>query len=192
MADASTYRSRVKVFNKSRYLEIRIPLKKNTTAVIVMIAATIAWIIALFILVGVTRKLDHHFWLKAGMIIAIAGWFALGMGGASFFIWLFFGRERILVSNEFFITDKPLIFFYRRNFYDVHEISNLRTDVELYQANRSGNWVDEQRTVIKFDTAEKPVTFARGITKEEAEFILLQIAKSSYLASAQFAEVQKV
>lgn len=191
MAENPTYKNRVKVFSKKNLLEIRIPLKKNTTALIAMIFATLAWIFALYVLVRVTLHL-HYFWYKAGLILAILGWFALGMAGASFFVWLFFGRERILVNKEYFITDKPLVFFYRRNFYDLDTISNIRTDIEIYQANRNGNWIDESRTVIKFDTENKFVTIARGIAKEEAEFILLQLAKSSYLKKEQFAIVQKI
>jgi hypothetical protein len=156
-----------------------------------MILATLAWIFVLFLLVSVALRL-HYFWYKAGLILAIAGWFALGMAGASFFVWLFFGRERILLNKEFFVTDKPLVFFYRRNFYNVSEISNIRTDIEIYKANRNGVWTDEQRTVITFDTLNKHVTFARGITKEEAEFILMQFAKSEYLSKEQFAEEQKI
>jgi hypothetical protein len=185
-------RNRIKVFHRKRFLEIRIPIKKNSTALITMIAASLAWIFALCILVDFTLRHLDRFWFKAAMIIIILGWFALGMAGASFFIWLFFGRERILVNSEFFITDKPLVFFYRRNFYDTAGISNLRTDVEIYQANRGGVWIDKQRTVIKFDTAEKNVTFARGIEKGEAEFILMQLAASSYLDHAQFAETHKL
>jgi len=191
MIENSTYKNRVKVFNKKNLLEIRIPLKKNTKALIAMILATLAWVFALYVLVRITLHL-HYFWFKAGLILAILGWFALGMVGASFFVWLFFGRERILLNKEFFITDKPLVFFYRRNFYDAVEISNLRTDIEIYKANRNGNWTDEHRTVIKFDTLNKHVTFARGIAKEEAEFILLQLAKSVYLKKEQFAEEHRI
>ncbi len=187
----STHTNRVKVFNKKNLLEIRIPLKKNTKALIMMIAATLLWIIGLFILVGITLHLQY-FWFKAGLILSILGWFALGMAGASFFIWLFFGRERILVNKEYFITDKPLVFFYRRNFYDIRSVSNIRTDIEIFKANRNGEWKDEIRTVIKFDTATKLVTFARGIAREEAEFILLQLAKSSYLKTEQFAVEQSL
>jgi hypothetical protein len=190
MAENAAYKNRVKVFSKKNLLEIRIPLKKNTKALIAMIFAAFAWIFALYVLVRVTLHLQY-FWYKAGLILAILGWFALGMAGASFFVWLFFGRERILVTREYFITDKPLVFFYRRNFYDTNTISNIRTDIEIYQANRNGNWIDETRTVIKFDTAEKMVTVARGVTKEEAEFILLQLAKSSYVKKDQFAVIQK-
>jgi hypothetical protein len=196
MDGTSAYQNRIKVFNKSGLLEIRIPLKKNTTALIAMILATLGWIFALFLLVGFTYKQTSlntpHFWFKAGLIILILGWFALGMVGASFFIWLFFGRERILINSEFFITDKPLVFFYRRNFYDVKDISNLRTDVEIYKANRNGDWIDEKRTVIRFDTTHKLVTIARGIAKEEAEFILLQLAKSNFLSNTQFAALHKI
>ena len=184
-------KNRVRVFKRKNLLEIRIALKKNTTALVAMIFATLAWIIALYVLVRITLHLQY-FWFKAGLILSILGWFALGMAGASFFVWLFFGRERFLINHEYLITDMPLVFFYRRNFYDVAGISNLRTDIEIYKANRNGSWVDETRTVIKFDTVSKLVTFARGISKEEAEFILLQLAKSSYLKKEQFAVEQKI
>jgi hypothetical protein len=185
-------KNRVRVSDQKDVLSIRIPLKKNTTALIAMIFATMAWVFALFVLVTVTLRFDQHFWAKLGLIISIIGWFALGMAGASFFVWLFFGRERILLNREFFITDKPLVFFYRRNFYEVDSISNIRIDVEVYKANRNGEWIDEQRTVLKFDTPDKLVTFARGITRNEAEFIVLQLASSPYLNKSQFALEQKV
>lgn len=191
MTDNLTQNNRLKVFNQKNLLEIRIPLKKNTTALVAMIFATLAWIFILFLFVRLTLHL-HYFWYKAGLILSILAWFGLGMAGASFFVWLFFGRERILLNKEFFITDKPLVFFYRRNFYNVSDISNLRTDIEIYKANRNGNWTDEHRTVIKFDTLSKHVTFARGIAKEEAEFILLQLAKSGFLEQKQFAEIHKI
>ena len=191
MAENTPHNKRVKVLKRKNLLEIRIPVKKNTTALIAMIFAALVWIFALYILVRITLHLQY-FWFKAGLILGILGWFALGMAGASFFVWLFFGRERIVVTKEYFITDKPLVFFYRRNFYDVDDITNIRTDIEIYRANRNGKWIDETRTVIKFDTAAKLVTFARGIAKEEAEFVLLQLAKSSFLRKEQFAVEQKI
>jgi hypothetical protein len=148
MPENKAPKNRVRVFKRKNLLEIRIALKKNTTALVAMIFATLAWIIALYVLVRITLHLQY-FWFKAGLILSILGWFALGMAGASFFVWLFFGRERILINHEYLITDKPLVFFYRRNFYDVAGISNLRTDIEIYKANRNGSWVDETRTVIK-------------------------------------------
>lgn len=191
MTDKTAYKNRVNVIHKNKVLEIRIPIKKNTTALIAMIVATLAWVIGLYVLVRIELFLQY-FWFKAGIILTIAAWFAVGMAGASFFIWLFFGRERIILTDEYLITDKPLVFFYRRNFYDIHSISNIRTDIEIFKANRKGIWIDESRTVIKFDTIDKLVTIARGITKEEAEFILLQLAKSAYLQKHQFAAEQKI
>ena len=134
----------------------------------------------------------HHFWAKFGLILSVLSWSALGMAGASFFIWLFFGRERIIITPEYLITDKPLVFFYRRNFYTLKEIANIRLDKEIYKVNRKGEWVDESRPVIKFDTDKKLVTFARGIAKEEAEQIILEIAKSSPLQKEQFSAEHKI
>lgn len=190
MTENSAYKNRVRTIKRKNTLEIRIPVKRNTTAIIAMTVAMFAWIFVLFLLVKVTL-LVAYFWYKAAMILALTAWFALGMAGASFFVWLFFGRERIVLTPSYFITDKPLVFFYRRNFYDIDTVKNIRTDVEIYKANRNGNWIDESRTVITFDTLQKHVTFARGISLTDAEFILMQMAKSSYLQEEQFAVVQK-
>lgn len=191
MTKEATYKSRVRIFRKKNLLEIRIPIKKNTTAVIAMILAAILWIISLYVLVSLALHI-HHFWAKFGLILSILSWSALGMAGASFFIWLFFGRERIIITPEYLITDKPLVFFYRRNFYTLKEIANIRLDKEIYKVNRKGEWVDESRPVIKFDTDKKLVTFARGIAKEEAEQIILEIAKSSPLQKEQFSAEHKI
>lgn len=181
---------RIKIIEKKDYLEIRIALKKNIVALIGMILACAVWVFALFVFVNFTLRLDY-FWFKAGMLLGLLAWFALGMMGASFFIWLFFGRERIIVNSEYFITDKPLVFFYRRNFYPVEEVHQLRSDIEMYNVNRNGVWKEESRTILRFEIPEKQVTFARGVDTEEAEYILVQLAKRSKLKKEQFAVIQK-
>ena len=103
MTFSTAYKNRIKFFTKSKLLEIRIPTKKNTTALIAMVFATMLWVFTLLVLVRVTLSL-HYFWYKAGLVLSIMGWFALGMAGASSFIWLFFGREWILLNKEFFHT----------------------------------------------------------------------------------------
>lgn len=183
--------NRLKVLQNRDRLEIRIPIKKNIVVLVAMVLATLAWIFILFFFVRITLSL-HFFWFKAGMIFSILIWFILGMAGASFIVWLFFGRERIIVTAEYLITDKPLVFFYRRNFYAINDISNIRTDKEIYQVNRNGQWMDESRSVVKFDTAHKFVTMARGVVKEEAEQIVLLIAKSPFMRQEQFAIEHRV
>jgi hypothetical protein len=171
-------------------LEIRIPLKRNPGLLALLLLATGAWCFALFVSVKVVL-ITETFWIKAGMLLSIGGWFLIGMAGASVFMWMFFGRERILVTRDYFITDKPLVFFYRRSFYDNPEIRQLRSDIEIFKVSRNGRWVDEQRTVLKFDTPGKTATFARGIDPAQAERILLEIAQSGFLDRTQFALVQK-
>ena len=53
MTKNSEHNDRVRVISKKDLLEIRIPLKKNTTALIAMIAATLAWIFILFVFVRI-------------------------------------------------------------------------------------------------------------------------------------------
>lgn len=181
----------IRVLNSKNMLEIRIPIKKNTTALVALIFATIAWVFTLYILIHFIIPIKF-IWYKLALLLAIVSWFALGMAGASMFIWLFFGRERIIVTKDFFITDKPLVFFYRRNFYKTKEISNMHVDIELYKVNRNNEWKDEQRTVIKFDTLNKHVIFGRGIEKEIAQNILMELAKSPFLTKSQFGFEQKL
>ena len=181
---------RIKIRPKKDLLEIRIPLKKNRTLLLLMLLATAAWCFALFVSVKVVLTINT-FWIKAGILLSIGGWFLIGMAGASVFMWMFFGRERIILTKEYFITDKPLVFFYRRSFYDNKDITLLRSDIEIFKVHRNRQWVDEQRLVLKFDTPGKIAIFARGIDAAEAECILLEIAKSGYLRPDQFAVEQK-
>jgi hypothetical protein len=190
MKDARNTENRIRIRQKKELLEIRIPLKKNRILLLAMLAATAAWCFALFVSVKVVL-VDHSFWIRAGILLSIGGWFVIGMAGASVFMWMFFGRERILVTPDYFITDKPLVFFYRRSFYDNMDISRMRSDIEIFKVHRNNSWKDEQRTVLKFDTPGKTAIFARGIDAQQAEYILLAIARSGYLRPDQFAVEQK-
>lgn len=190
MGQTENTASRIRIRKSKEVLEIRIPLRKHIGLLALMLLATAAWCFALFVSVKVVLGTET-FWIKAGILLSIGGWFVIGMAGASVFMWMFFGRERILITKDYFITDKPLVFFYRRSFYDNKEIRQLRADIEIYKVNRNGAWIDEQRTVLKFDTPDKTAIFGRGIDKAQAEYILLQIARSGFLGSAQFAMEQK-
>jgi len=191
MSIYNTKNNRVKIHNRKNLLEIRIPIKKNSLILFINIVASLLWTVALFTLVYFTLHI-HYFWFKLGMVLSVMAWFSIGMAGASFFLWLFFGRERIIITPNFLITDKPLVFFYRRNFYPIQDISNFRIDKEVFKINRNKHWIDEDRTVLKFDTLQKFVTIGRGITKTEAQFIVLEIAKSGFIQKEQFALEQKI
>ncbi|HNM66461.1 MAG TPA: hypothetical protein PKN16_03120, partial [Chitinophagales bacterium] len=68
-------------------------------------------------------------------------------------------------------------------------VSKIRIDKETFKINRNGTWVENQRTVLKFDTPKKHVVFARNIAVSDAEYILLLLAKCKYLKAEQFAIV---
>ncbi len=190
MKPAFNTEGRIRIRQKKDLLEIRIPLKKNPMLLLLMLMATAAWCFALFISISVVLA-DHSFWIRAGILLSIGGWFVIGMAGASVFMWMFFGRERIVITGDYFITDKPLIFFYRRSFYDNKDIRNMRSDIEIFKVHRNNQWKDEQRIVLKFDTPDKTAIFARGIDAPQAEYILLAIARSGYLQPGQFATEHK-
>lgn len=185
-----TYKGRIIVKNKTDFISIRIPMNRNLLYLTMLVLATIVWSISLFFLIDLFLHLNQ-FLFKAITFLAFVAWVAIGLAGVSVFIWIFFGRERIIVNNTYFITEKPLIFFYRNNIYPINDITNIRIDKEMYKINRNGEWIESFRNVIKFDTPKKIVVFARNISTADAEFILFQLAKCNYLKSEQFAVIQK-
>lgn len=184
-------RNHVKIKQSKDSLSFILPLKKSKYRLLFMLIASIIWCLGLFYLIRYSIS-GHGYWMKLLLLLIIATWSFIGMIGVSIFIWMFFGRERIIVTNEFFITDKPLVFFYRRNFYPLQGISNLRIDKEIYKVKRNQNWLEQNRTVLKFNTPQKEVVFARGIEQQDAETILLRLAQYTHFNKEQLAVIHRL
>lgn len=183
-----TYRGRISITNTKNIMRVRIPMNRNLVYISILIITTILWCFGLFMLTGLFLKLNN-FYYKLSLFFVFLVWNSIGLAGVSFFMWIFFGRERIVINKDYFITEKPLIFFFRRNIYNINEVSKIRIDKETFKINRNGTWVENQRTVLKFDTPKKHVVFARNIAVSDAEYILLLLAKCKYLKAEQFAIV---
>lgn len=181
-----TYKGHISVKNRKKYMSIRIPMTRKLIYIISLIVVTIAWCLGLFLLIGIFLKLNLFIY-KLILFFVFLIWSSIGLIGVSFFMWMFFGRERIIISKEYLVTEKPLIFFYRRNIYSIKDISNIKIDKEVFKINRNGNWIEDKRTVLKFDTPNKQVIFARNISDIDAEFVLLNLAKCTFLEHEQFA-----
>jgi hypothetical protein len=185
-------KNRIKVFKDENKLSIHIPVKKNATMMLLVFLLTIPWILLMFILVK-RSMLEHTIWFaRAAYLLAIAAWSIPGIMGSAFLTWMFFGRERILLSKEQLLVEKPLVFYNRRNYYENSNISEFRICQELYKAKEKGEWVDRIRTVIQFQTPEKEVTFGRGLSPEEAEFVLFQLSSCKWLKPTQFDNIHWV
>jgi hypothetical protein len=184
------YKGNITVQQKKNSLAIRIPMKRSLKNLILLIFSTIIWAISLFIFINIFIQYSAGFWIKLAFFALFLLWFGIGLVGASIFMWIFFGRERIIVNQDFLITEKPLVFFYRRSFYNIFEISNIRIDKEIYKVNRNNVWQENFRTVLKFDTPNKTSIFARNIDNKDAEYVLFLLAKCSFLKEEQFAVVQ--
>lgn len=183
-----TYKGRVSITNTKNSMRVRIPMNRNLVYISILILTTFFWCLGLFMLIDLFLKL-HNFYYKLFLFFGFLVWNGIGLAGVSFFMWIFFGRERIVVNKDYFITEKPLIFFFRRNIYNINDVSKIRIDKETFKINRNGTWVENQRTVLKFDTPKKHVVFARNIAVSDAEYILLLLAKCKYLKAEQFAIV---
>lgn len=184
--------TRIRIQQQSNRLSIKIPVKKNVRAIVAVLLAAIPWALVLWLLV--TRSQLHHTISYAPELYmaAIILWFGTGIAGYTFLSWMFFGRERIVVTPGHMLIEKPLVFYNRRNYYDLSQISDLKIGKEIYKAKESGIWVDRTRTILTFDYPGKQVIFGRGISPEEAEFILLQIAQSNLLPAGSIAATHQV
>lgn len=183
------YKGNIKYKQDDKHLSIRIPMKRSFKTITLLFLATLAWSVALFFGIYLFLKINS-FWVKSILILGFLSWTVVGLIGSSIFMWMFFGRERIVLTQEYLITEKPLVFFYRRSFYITHEVHNIKVDNEIYNINRNGSWLEKKRIVLKFDTKTKTSIFARNIDMKDAEFVLFLLAKSKFLNENQFAVVQ--
>lgn len=184
------YKGHITYKANKNYLAIRIPMKRSVKNLIILSLATASWSISLFFLIYFFTNKFNHAYGKYILVLSFIIWTIVGLIGASIFMWIFFGRERIIISKDYLITEKPLVFFYRRSFYNIKEISNIKIDKEIYRINRNNEWIEQYRTILKFDTPQKSPVFARNIDTKDAEYVLFLLAKSNYFEEQQFAIVQ--
>ncbi|MEZ5009307.1 MAG: hypothetical protein R2753_14285 [Chitinophagales bacterium] len=174
----------------NNHLEVSIKVLKNPYVYIPLIITGFFWIIGLYWL---TEKVLTTYRTLIEMSIAGMLFFWLILGGLIFstLYWVFFGKERVIITHQFVQTEKPIHLYKRRRAYLLQDVSNFRIDNELYKARRNGEWVDENRIVIKFSTPQKEVAFGRGLKPKEAEFILIELAKSDFLEPHHFMPISK-
>jgi hypothetical protein len=184
--------NRIRFSRQGEMLSIRIPVRKNAKAILLVVLTALPWIFILWFLVA--RSLLHHTipWAPELYLLAILIWFGVGLAGYSFLSWMFFGRERIILSRSQILIEKPLVFYNRRNYYLTKDISDLRVGREVYKAREQGQWVDRNRTIITFQYPDKQVIFGRGTSPEEAQHILLHMAQSGLLPPGAIATAHVV
>ncbi|MEZ5004557.1 MAG: hypothetical protein R2730_16130 [Chitinophagales bacterium] len=172
------------------HLEVTIKVLRNPYVYVPLIFTALVWVVGLFFL---TDKVLTSYRTLIEMSIAGMLFFWLILGGLIFstLYWIFFGKERIIVTRDFVQTEKPIHLYKRKRAYPLRDVSNIRIDNELYKAKREGEWVDENRIVIKFSTPQKEVAFGRGLKPVEAEFILIELAKSNFLEPHHFTPISK-
>lgn len=184
--------SRIHIHLQSRQLTILVPVKKNKKLMIWVFLSTLPWV---FVLWSIIEKLyipDAGFWWKVMTLSAILIWSAVGIAGYTVLSFMFFGREKIFITPDQMLIEKPLVFYNRRNYYLTKDISQLKLGRELYKARENGVWIDRERSILLFEYPDKQVSFARGTSPEEAEWILLKIAQSGLLPVHAFAPTHQV
>ncbi len=184
--------NRIHIHLRNHQLQILVPVRKNKKLMMWVFLMSIPWGIILWLIVEETYSPEASFWWKIFFILSILSWSAIGVLGYTILSFMFFGRERILVNKKQMLIEKPLVFYNRRNYYLVPQISQLRVGREQYKARENGVWITRERSILIMDYPDKQVTFGRGTSPEEAEWILLKIAQSGLLPTQAFAPTHHI
>lgn len=177
---------------QKRHLTILVPVKKNKKLMTWVLLTTIPWTIVLWMIVERMYYPDSQLLWKIFTLLAILLWSSIGLAGYTILSFMFFGREKILVTPNQILIEKPLVFYNRRNYYLIKDISNIRIGRELYKVRHDGEWIEKQRNILQMDYPNKQVSFGRGVSKEEAEWILLKIAESGMVPVEAFAPIHQI
>lgn len=183
---------RIHIHIQNRHLTILIPVKKNKKLMTWVLLSSIPWIWTMYFIVEKTYKPEKGLWWTVFTLLLILAWASIGVAGYTMLSFMFFGREKIHITPKQILVEKPLVFYNRRNYYLVKDISNLKASKELYQIKTAGEWVEKKRSVLRLDYPNKKVVFGRGITQTEAEWILLKIAQSNLLPTHVFAPMHQI
>jgi hypothetical protein len=184
-ARSMTKKGRIEAMVRDTYLEISIQVLKNIYVIVPLIISAIVWAYGLTFIVDKVFQ-SYRTLIEMGIAGMLFFWLILGGLIFSTLYWIFFGRERIIVTEDTVQVEKPIHLYRRRRVYPTDQISRIRVAHELFKVRRNGEWEDDRRPVLQFETPFKQVTFGRGLKPEEAEFILLELARSPFLSEDQF------
>lgn len=184
-------KGRVKVTERQQYQEISIALLRNYYVIIPLIICAIVWVFG-FIFIAERVFRTYRTVIELGIAGMLFFWMIFGAAIFSTLYWIFRGKEKVMVTSHHIQTEKPIHLYRRRRSYALESVSNIRIDREVFKVRRNGEWVDDTRIVVKFETPNKSVTFGRALTQQEAEFILMELAKSEFLKESHFQSVVKV
>ena len=178
---------RIHIHMRNRQLTILIPVRKNKRLMTYLFLSTIPWVLILWGIVENLYSPTGSFWNRVLVFLLIISWSVIGLAGYAILSFMFFGREKIFINREHILIEKPIVFYNRRNYYLLKDISNLRAGKELYKVKKGDNWEERERSILFMDYPDKQVVFARGTSPEEAEWILLKIAQSGLVPMKAFA-----
>lgn len=181
-------KGRIQSIVHDSYHEISIAILKNMYVIVPLLITALVWVLGLLYLISRVFR-SYQTWLEMGIAGMLFFWLILGGIIFSTLYWIFFGKERLIVTQDFIQTEKPIHLYKRKRAYPLREVSRIRITNELFKVYRNGNWTDDARTVLLFEVPYKEVAFGRGIKPEEADFILLELARTPYLDEAQFEPV---
>ena len=178
-------KGRIIIEQNNEYQEINIKLIRNAYVIVPLGITALVWILG-FLFLGEKVLESFHTIIELGIAGMLFFWLILGGVIFSTLYWIFTGREKLMVTSTHIQTEKPIHLYKRRRAYLLDTVSNIRIDREVFKVRRNKQWEDDQRIVIKFETPGKTVTFGRGLTDEEAEFILLELARNEFLNESHF------
>ncbi|MCP4121617.1 MAG: hypothetical protein GY751_07670 [Bacteroidetes bacterium] len=181
-------KGRIAIKVHDNYLEVSIKVLRNMYVIVPLVFSALIWMFGLAFLIDKVFQ-SYRTIIEMGIAGMLFFWLVLGGAIFSTLFWIFYGKERLIITEEMVMTEKPIHLYKRRRSYAISDIYNIRVAHELYKVRRNGIWEDDSRTILRFETPFKNVAFGRGITPEENELILVELARCPYFKESQFAPV---
>ena len=182
------YTGRAILIENADSLEIIIPAKKNTLALVYALFWTFAWlaaeVIVISIIFGVTSSTFPKLYTVILQCLILVG----GISAGRIFWWSFKGEEIIVARQGVLTINRKGLLFYKLKIYDLKQAKNFRareSTVPYFPFGRSGPGFRNTKIAgtIGFTYGLKTVKFADEIDEAEANFILEKLSVKKLIES---------
>ncbi len=193
------HKAQARIEDTLRALNIEIPVKRNSFVFAFLSFWLCVWMLGelmvLVMLLATIMQVSINGMETLSMFsidfLFLSFWFTAWTFGGFFafrnWLWMFKGREIIVLSREELIIEKKYSLFTPVKSYDIKEIKNIQINTSLINIPFLGNLANFNMPgmvsggSLKFDYGFKTIPFAAGLDEAEARYILEKINSKGFI-----------